>query len=83
MKDHEPITISFDGQVEWILGRPNFACALIFQRLRQLGHEIPHHAEEEQAYSLFWMLTMYTKHGENWREEADKYLRGEKSEVTA
>jgi len=82
-KTTAPITISFDDEVRWILGQPNFACAAIFRRLRALGHEIPFKAEEEQAYSLFWMLSLYVEHGAGWREEAERILHEPKEESGA
>ncbi len=65
-----------DKELEWILGRPNFACSGIFQTLRKGGHEIAKHAEEEQAASIYWMLGHYFKHGpDKWRDEAEKELK--------
>lgn len=67
---------SMDKELEWILGRPNFACSGIFRTLRSAGHKIETHAEEEQAASIYWMLGMYFKHGpDKWRDEANKALK--------
>jgi hypothetical protein len=74
--DPNPLPFDLNHDIEWILGRPNFMCASIFRRLRELGHTIREHAEEEQAYTIFWLLQMYVKHGENWRFKVAEYLRG-------
>jgi len=67
--------IELNNETRWILGRPNFACAGIASRLRELGHKIERKAEDEQASTIHWMLTMYEQHGENWRAEAEEYLK--------
>ena len=59
----------------WILGRPNFWCANIANALRAAGKKIPQKAEEEQAETIYWMLEMYEKHGDNWRDEGQKWLK--------
>lgn len=64
----------FNEHTEFILGRPNFWCAGIANRLRQQGQKIASKAEGEQAAVIFWMLQQYEKHGENWREEGEKLL---------
>jgi len=43
--------------------------------MRELGHEIPNKAEEEQANVINLMLEHYEKHGTNWRAEFEAYLR--------
>lgn len=64
----------FDDEVRWILGRPNFACVPLAMLLRKLGHDIKLKAEDEQAAVLHFMLNLYFKHGNSWREELGKYL---------
>lgn len=66
--------IELNDETRWILGRPNFVCAPIFRALRLLGHEIPHKAEDEQAYSIWWMLNLYLEHGNKWRDVAEVEL---------
>ncbi len=68
----------FNKTTEWMLGRPNFWCGSIAQGLRACGREIKKHAEEEQAAVIYWMLEMYEKHGENWNDEAKKWLEENK-----
>lgn len=58
-----------------ILGRPNFTCISIAHRLRQLGHDIENRAENEQAAVVHFLLNMYERHGAEWREHANAYLR--------
>jgi hypothetical protein len=65
---------ALDDETRWILGRPNFTLIRMSHRLRQLGHDIPKKAEDEQAACIYWMLCMYEQHGENWRAEVEKYL---------
>lgn len=71
----ELITLQFDSEVRQILGTPNFACGGIAKRLRELGIESKTKAEDEQATVIYWMLSLYTEHGDNWREEGDKILK--------
>jgi len=61
-------------QTKEILGRPNFACAGIASSLRAGGQPIPRKAEEEQVAVIYWMLSMYQKHGADWKKEAEKEL---------
>jgi hypothetical protein len=65
---------ALDDEVRWILGRPNFACASIAEGLRAGGHTIERKAEHEQAAVIHWMLTMYVKHGAEWRGKAENEL---------
>ena len=67
--------IKFDDEVKAILGRPNFTCAGIAELLRSTGQKIEYKAESEQAHVLYWMLTMYEKHGKSWKDEGNKYLK--------
>jgi hypothetical protein len=70
---------AMDDEVRWILGQPNFACISYANALRRLGHSIPNKVEEEQAAVIHWMLTVYAQHGESWREEGAKILRGQRT----
>lgn len=67
--------IEFDDTVKEILGRPNFACAAIANVLRKKGFEIDYKAEAEQARVLYWLLTMYEKHGSDWKTECENFLK--------
>ncbi len=67
--------MQLNEDTRFILGRPNFWCHAIAQRMRELGHEIPNKAEEEQAHVINLMLEHYEKHGTNWRSELETYLR--------
>ncbi len=64
-----------NDEVRDILGRPNFTCINIAKRLREKGHEIKCKAEDEQAAVIYWMLSMYVKHGKQWKEEGEAYLK--------
>ena len=65
----------FNEHTEFILGRPNFWCAsVVVPILRAQGQDIPKKAEAEQAAAIYWMLSLYEKHGENWREEIAKIV---------
>jgi hypothetical protein len=63
-----------DTETRWILGRPCFVCAGIAQNLRAKGYEIERKAEDEQAVVIDWMLSLYAKHGPDWRSEAESFL---------
>jgi hypothetical protein len=49
-----------------ILGRPCFRCVEIAALLRSEGQQIDHNAEAEQAAVIYWLLTKYAEHGEDW-----------------
>lgn len=57
-----------------ILGRPNFACYWVAERLRVMGQDIPRKSEEEQAAVIYWMLGLFLEHGENWEGRAAEVL---------
>ena len=63
-----------NDETRWILGQPNFACGPIANVLRLQGAEINTKAEDEQAYVIYWMLSLYLKFGDDWRKEGDKIL---------
>ncbi len=67
--------IEFDDTVESILGRPNFTCGRIANRLRDKGHTIKCKAENEQAAVLYWMLSNYIQHGKEWNKVCEEYLK--------
>ncbi len=61
-----------------IFGRPNFACANIANRLKELGlYDCAEKAEDEQAIAIHFMAELYKKYGCNWRAQADKILKKE------
>lgn len=53
-----------------ILGRPNFTCNSLAAVLRLRGQEIRRKSEHEQAAVIHWLLGLYLKHGEKWKEVA-------------
>lgn len=57
-----------------ILGRPNFTCIRIAQRLREMGYVIKTRAENEQATVIHFLLQHYLEHGAAWREKATDAL---------
>ena len=69
--------MELNEETRFILGRPNFWCASIAMRLREIGHEIARKSEEEQAHVIHWMFEQYKQHGIDWREHAKTYLKGE------
>ncbi len=67
--------MELNSETTFILGRPNFWCHPIADRLRRLGHEIERKAEIQQAHVINLMLEYYEKYGtENWRKEFEHYL---------
>jgi len=58
-----------------ILGRPNFTCIRIAERLRQMGDDIPRKAEYEQAHVIYLLLSMYLEHGKSWVAKANDFLK--------
>lgn len=68
-----------DEELKWILGRPCFAVAHIAWKLHSLGlYNVERKAEEEQAAAIHWMLSLYLKHGSEWRSIGEEILRGGK-----
>lgn len=63
-----PTIVPLNDETRWILGRPNFWCASVAQVLREDGHEIKKKAEDEQAAVIHWLLNLYLKHGDKWRD---------------
>jgi hypothetical protein len=69
----------FDEITRHILGKPNFACGYVAERMRKvLGHTIPTKAEEEQAAVIYFCLGHYLKHGAEWAVHADAELNGDR-----
>lgn len=67
----------WNPEVEWILGQLCFAVANMAKRLNKLGlYDVKPKAESEQAAALHFMLTMYAKYGDGWREKAESILKG-------
>lgn len=64
-----------DDDLRYILGKPNFTTMGICQQLRKMGVSINDKAEDEQAAAIYWMLTMYFEHGDNWREKGNETLK--------
>lgn len=65
-----------DDQVA-ILGRPNFMCSLVAKVLiaRGVYAHGPNKSEYEQAVCIHWCCDLFSLHGENWREVAQKTLK--------
>ena len=78
-----------DDDLAEILGRVCFQCISIAQLLRVNGHTIANKAEAEQAAVIYWLLSLYAKHGAEWRkaagEEMDRLigLASEKADAKA
>ncbi len=70
-----------DSDLIDILGRPNFACIRIAQRLRVLGYEIKRRSENEQAAVLHFLLSHYLADSKEWRRTAATVLRGDAAKV--
>lgn len=69
--------IEFNEQTKAILGRPNFTCGKIAERLRELKlYDISETAEDEQAATIHFLLSQYEKHGADWYEKANDILSG-------
>ncbi len=85
MKDS--VTIVFDDEVKFILGRPCFVVTEEAEMLRSRGQQIPYRAEDQQAAVLFWLLQMYQEYGAEWRQavrrEIEAWREGRKASVRA
>lgn len=70
-----------DDDLRDILGRPNFTCIGISQRLRELGYSIKHRAEEEQATVIHLLLQHYFANGTAWRDTVQAFLARHKPDA--
>ncbi|WP_337049749.1 hypothetical protein [Serratia fonticola] len=78
----QPIKLpELDSDLIDILGRPNFACIRISQRLRELGYEIKRRSENEQAATLHFLLSHYLADNKEWRNTAEAALIGDAAKV--
>ncbi len=66
---------ALDDQLRWILGRPSFMLAALAEKLRRMGWDIAHKAEDEQASVIYWMLCLYRDHGKHWRNAGEAMLK--------
>jgi hypothetical protein len=75
--------LTLNEHTRFILGRPNFTCIRAAHRMRELGHDIEHQAEAEQAAVIYLMLSMYLKHGVNWQTHCNAYLVAQQGHAQA
>jgi hypothetical protein len=74
--------LPFDD-VHEILGRICIHCARIAQILRLDGKHIAQRAEDEQAATIYYLLGLYVKHGNDWAAKAEEELRCIRDRLTA
>lgn len=67
--------LAWNGEVEFILGRPCFMFIREAQLFRSLGYDIPKKAEAEQAFFIHRWLNFYLQHGAAWRDVANADIR--------
>ena len=67
--------IELNEKTRWILGRPNFWCAPVAEQLRHHGFEIDRKAEAQQASVIHWLLSLYEKHGDDYIDHAQAFLK--------
>jgi len=71
---HAPSLPALNDTLVYILGRVCFRCAGIAQILRSAGQVIPTRAEDEQAATIHFLLSMYLQHGPAWDNKANEAL---------
>jgi hypothetical protein len=59
---------------KFIMGMPNFQCAGIAHRLRDMGIDCNRKAEDEQALAILTMLHFYKEYGQNWKTELVNFI---------
>ena len=70
------VLFEFNDDIQWILGQMCFQCGSYARILRGSGRSIAKKAEAEQAAVIYWMLTMYQKHGKDeWRKKGATEMR--------
>lgn len=74
MAEQHQVAPELTDDLREILGRPNFTCHFIAKALRVMGHSIAHKSEDEQAVVIHWLLSIYLKHGSDWRQRASAEL---------
>ena len=59
----DPVVVvpELTSELRWILGQMCFQHIHTAQALRLMGHEIARKAEDEQAVTIYWMLSHYLK----------------------
>lgn len=60
---------------KFIMGMPNFQCAGIAHRLRDMGIDCNRKAEDEQALAILTMLHFYKEYGQQWNVELANFLK--------
>lgn len=58
-----------------IMGRPNFTCAKIAHRMRDMGFNVERKAEDEQALVILAMLEFYKEFGKDWSKKMNEFLK--------
>ncbi len=71
----DSVTIAFDDEVRFILGRSCFVVVEEAEMLRSRGQQIPYRAEDQQAAAIFWLLQMYQEYGAEWRQAARREIQ--------
>lgn len=74
------IDLEFNDDIDCILGQLVFKTGPIAHRLRKLGMDIPTKCEREQAFVLYWLLSLYKEHGEKWPVAVTEFLKIKKEE---
>lgn len=72
--NNETICFEINETTTTILGMTTYQCAPYAYHLRTRGHIIDEDASSEQAYVMLWMLKIYSKHGEDWKNEVCRRL---------
>ena len=57
-----------------ILGMPNFRAGPIAHLFRDTGETIPRKVEEETAFVVHWLLTLFQEHGPGWKKPAGEEI---------
>lgn len=58
-----------------IMGKPNFACGIIAERMRTLGFQCNRKAENEQALTIWLLLKFYKQYGDSYIEKVNDFLK--------
>ncbi len=65
---------NLNEELIFILGRPNFTCGKIAERLRKKGLKCERKAEDEQALVIHTMLMFYERYADQWLGHFNKYV---------
>ena len=63
-----------------ILGRPNFLCGSIAEKMRQKGIECENKSEAEQALVVYTLLQFHAEYGVLWADKFGNFIKEDETQ---